>query len=262
MILASVAALGALQTAPLEPSGKWVVDYGEDMCTVARPFGPEGITFGFRPDGFAGQGGMLVIIQPAKGGARYHEFKQKIELPSGAEAIPVSPKSYYFRDRKSRVVTMIVNAEELERLKAAPSFAVPVNARDHIAFAPAEFPAALKALDKCSDDLMAGYGVPVEELAQATIRTTARNPDRWFSWINYPAAALARGQQSRTVALIAVSAEGKPTDCRIVSNAGDDAFSKTTCDIVTRRGDFEPARNGAGEAIPSWTTLTINWEIG
>ena len=75
MILAIIAAVAAGQAAPLQPSGKWIVDYGSDMCTIERTFGQDGVTFGFRPDGFAGQGGMLIIIQPANSGARYLEFR-------------------------------------------------------------------------------------------------------------------------------------------------------------------------------------------
>lgn len=262
MFLAGIAAIASLQSAPLQPSGKWNVDYAKDMCTIARSFGEDGTTFGFRPNGFAGQGGMLVIVQPAKGGVRYQEFKENIELPGGAEPIPVSAKSYYLRERKNRVITMTVNAEELGRLKAAKSFSVPISTRDHVALAPGNLTAAFAALDKCSDDLMAGFGVPIEELTQATVRTKARKAERWFSGTNYPTSALARGAQSRTVALIAVSAQGKATDCRIISNPDDDDFSKATCDAVNRRGDFEPARNAAGEPIRSWTTLTINWQIG
>lgn len=71
MILASIAAIAAAQAAPLQPSSKWNVDYGKDMCTVGRSFGDDGVTFGFRPDGFAGQGGMLVVLQPAKSGSRF-----------------------------------------------------------------------------------------------------------------------------------------------------------------------------------------------
>lgn len=242
---------------PLKASGKWNVDYGTDMCTVARSFGNDGITFGFRPDGFAGQGGMLVLIQPATGGSN-HEFRQMIEFPNGAEAIPVNPKHYYLRQLKSRVITMIVNATELERLKSAPSFSVPIGRRDHIALAPGNFAAALEALDKCSDDLMATHGVPLAEISDAAVRTKARRPDRWFT---YPSSLVMSRAQGRIVTLIAVSDEGKPTECRIVSQNAEDALAKASCEMIIRHGDFEPARNRDGTAIRSWTTLTINFEI-
>ena len=257
MILASIAAVAAAQAAPLQPTGKWNVDYGKDMCTVGRSFGGDGTTFGFRPDGFAGQGGMLVLIQPATGG-RNQEFKQTIQLPNGAEPIPVNFKLYYLRQRKSRVITMIVNAAELERLKSAPSFSIPIGKRDHMSLAPGNFAAALEALDKCSDDLMATNGVPLAEIRDATVRTKARRPDRWLS---YPSSSVMSGAQGRIVTLIAVSDEGKPTDCRILSQNAEDALAKASCEMIRRRGDFEPALNKEGTAIRSWTTLTINFEI-
>lgn len=258
MILAIIAAVAAGQAAPLQPSGKWIVDYGSDMCTIERTFGQDGVTFGFRPDGFAGQGGMLIMIQPANRGARYLEFRQQIELPNSTEPIPVSAKAYYIRQRESRVVTMIVNAEELERLKAASSFAVPITARDRIGISPGNFKAALAALDKCSDDLMETHGVPMAEIADAAVRTNARRPDRWFV---YPSAAVAAGFQGRIVTLISVSAEGKATECRVLSQDAENALAKSSCETIKRRGDFEPARNKDGKAIRSWTTLTINYEI-
>jgi TonB family protein len=259
MILASIAAIAAAQAAPLQPSSKWNVDYGKEMCTVGRSFGDDGITFGFRPDGFAGQGGMLVVLQPAKSGARYHEFSQSIEVADGADPIKVSAKSYYIRERQSRVVTMVVNAEELGRLKAAKSFAVPVSGRERIALAPDNFAAALAALDKCSDDLMGMHGVPMTEIAQATVRTTARRAERWFT---YPSSSRMFGAEGRIVTLIAVSDQGKPTDCRILSQNAEHLLAKSSCETIMRRGDFEPARNASGEAIRSWTTMTITYQIG
>lgn len=259
MILAMIAAVAALQTEPLKPSGKWVVDYAEDMCTVARPFGPDGTTFGFRPDGFAGQGGMIVVIQPATSGARHHQFKQQIEVADGGEAIQVNPRSYYLRDRKSRIITMIVNAETLGRLKAAPSFDLPVNAREHVAFAPTDLDAALKALDACSDDLMTTHGVPVAELADAVVRTSPVRAERWF---NYPSSSVASGAEGRIVTLISVSDQGKPTECRILGGDAENELAKSACESIRRRGEFDPARNKDGRAIRSWTTLTITYQIG
>lgn len=258
MILASIAAIVLAQTAPLQPSSKWNVDYGKDMCTVGRSFGDDGITFGFRPDGFAGQGGMLVLLQPAKSGARFHEFSQSIEVADGADPIKVSAKSHYIRERRSRVVTMVVNAEELGRLKTAESFAVPISGRQRIALAPGNFAAALAALDKCSDDLMGTHGVPMAEIAQATVRTTARRPERWFT---YPSSSQMFGAEGRIVTLIAVSDQGKPTDCRILSQNAEHILAKSSCETIMRQGDFEPARNRGGEAIRSWTTMTITYQI-
>lgn len=259
MILASIAMVAIGQTAPLQPSGKWNVDYGKEMCTVGRAFSDDGTTFGFRPDGFAGQGGMLVIIQPARSGARHQKFKQKIKFPDGAEPIPVSPRSYYLREQKNRVVTMIVNAEELERLKAADSFSVPIGGRGHVTLAPGNMTAALKALDKCSDDLMATHGVPVAEIADAAVRTTARRPDRWFT---YPSSSVTSGAEGRIVTLIAVSDQGKPTECRILSQNAEHPLAKSSCETIRRLGDFEPARDKDGKAIRSWTTMTITYQIG
>lgn len=248
-------------TVPLQPSGKWVVDYAEDMCTLSRTFGPDNIVFGLRPDGFGGGSALAVVMVPGARQTKFFEFRGEIGFKSGEKGQAVDVESYWLNDRKTRVVTFRVDHATLNRMTEAGSFSVPVGARDEIHLAPNQMPEARRALDDCTDNLMESFGVPLVELKRATVRPRFQDAQQWFSSLNYPVDARSRGMEGRTVALIEVSAEGKPAECRVISNDSHEGFTEATCGRVMREGRFDPARNAHGEAIRSWTTMSVNWEI-
>lgn len=50
--------------------------------------------------------------------------------------------------------------------------------------------------------------------------------------------------------LLSVSAEGRPTSCRVVSASPDAEADAITCDLAMDRFRFEPARDSRGQAVP------------
>jgi len=68
----------------------------------------------------------------------------------------------------------------------------------------------------------------------------------WVSERDYPAAAL-RFRQTGAVGYEArISANGTVLSCTIVSSSNSTALDRRTCEVVTTRGAFIPASNGAG----------------
>jgi TonB family protein len=72
------------------------------------------------------------------------------------------------------------------------------------------------------------------------------SPMMWVSARDYPAAAL-RFRQTGAVGYEArVSANGTVLSCTILSSSNSSALDRRTCQIVTTRGVFIPASDGAG----------------
>lgn len=260
MSLLSIALLllgqSASATEPLKPSAKWVVDYAENMCTLGRQFGPGGVTFGIRPSALGTGGGLAVAMIPGARPGRSHETPATFVLDDGS-SIEVNATVYWLPEKKTRVVTAGLNAENMAKIMSGRPFGFPAGRREHIWFEPEGVANALKALKTCEDDLLVSMGVSAEELAQI-----AQGPrgdiSRYFGSSVYPSNALFAGKSGQTSALIAIDVEGGVTDCRIISNSGHESFRNRTCETLMR-ARFEPAKNAAGEPVRSWYPVRVTW---
>lgn len=87
------------------------------------------------------------------------------------------------------------------------------------------------------------------------------DPAGAFAAEDYPAEALGRGEQGRTVALLTVDASGAPTGCAIETSSGSAALDAATCRIACGRVRYRPARDSEGRPIASSTTLPVRWVL-
>lgn len=86
-------------------------------------------------------------------------------------------------------------------------------------------------------------------------------PARYYSMDDYPADALCRGEQGRTVATLTVDASGTPTQCAIDQSSGSRSLDAATCSIAIGRVRLEPARDERGRAIAGHYPLHIRWVL-
>lgn len=263
------AATGAAQradaqgAAPLAPSGKWVVDYAEGMCTLSRTFGTgkDMLTFGLKPNGMTGEKNDMIIATAGGSGSGYFAFNARMqELPSGKRH-DLEAKAYVLTEGKGRVVVMNVDGEMLASLMAASAFTVPVWSRNTVAIAPTGFASAMKALATCQDDLLEGLGVPRAEIDAVATRAEAIRPHTWIRPAEYPRPALNLSLQGQSTLLLKVSDQGRPESCRPVLNIGPDVFAEVACEKFMERGRYQPARNTNGVPIVSWTMQRVLWQV-
>ena len=87
-------------------------------------------------------------------------------------------------------------------------------------------------------------------------------PKPIFSYQDYPAEALRNRWQGSVVADLTISAEGRPTACRIVKSSGHKVLDDVTCKLIMTRARFTPAKDQTGK--PKESTLrtpVIEWRI-
>lgn len=77
-----------------------------------------------------------------------------------------------------------------------------------------------------------------------------------FTSRDYPRAAARLGAEGTVIARLAIGANGRVADCRVVESSGNADLDATTCRLILRRFRFEPARDAAGAP----TTDIVDWE--
>jgi TonB family protein len=78
---------------------------------------------------------------------------------------------------------------------------------------------------------------------------------------DYPPLALRKEQQGTVAVAWDVAEDGVVEDCRLVLSSGHVELDEGTCELVTARFRYDPARDAAGRVIRSTGRQTFRWQI-
>lgn len=87
------------------------------------------------------------------------------------------------------------------------------------------------------------------------------DPSQWVTaadyrsvWINRELTGIARFR-------VEVGTDGRVRNCAITGSSGHAELDRATCDLVTRRARFEPARDRAGEKTAATWSSAVSWQL-
>jgi periplasmic protein TonB len=78
---------------------------------------------------------------------------------------------------------------------------------------------------------------------------------------DYPLAALRNEEQGTVGFRLLVDETGTVTRCIVTSSSESMALDQTTCDIMSSRVRFHPARTVWGTSSPAWFNARLAWQI-
>jgi periplasmic protein TonB len=91
------------------------------------------------------------------------------------------------------------------------------------------------------------------------------SPAQWVSGglqdSDYPRRALKDRLQGRVSVRFTVLTNGRIANCRITASSGSRLLDQTTCQLLTQRLRFRPARNGAGVPIETELGSDYTWGL-
>ncbi|PLK26267.1 energy transducer TonB [Novosphingobium sp. TH158] len=87
------------------------------------------------------------------------------------------------------------------------------------------------------------------------------NPAYWVTSVDYPAEALREEVSGVARFRLIVGTDGRVTQCEIMATSGSAALDATTCNLVTRRARFDPARDEAGNPTVGTYWNAVRWVI-
>lgn len=94
--------------------------------------------------------------------------------------------------------------------------------------------------------------------------TSAIPKGRTGDWANandYPSRALREEREGVTRFRVSVGADGRITDCQITGSSGHADLDAATCQLVSRRGRFTPAKDGEGNPTTGSWSSAVRWQI-
>lgn len=123
-------------------------------------------------------------------------------------------------------------------------------------------PAAMSNLDACAADLLEDWGF--SDAQQKGLYSYPRPEKRlgeYASSDDYPVAAYRASAYGEVHALLAVSEKGRASNCRIIRSSGRRDLDDKTCEIVTQRARYVPARTIDGAKTEAPAYVTFRWEL-
>jgi TonB family protein len=247
---------------PLAPSGKWVVEYDQELCAASRTYGdgPAAITLAFRP--FPTQPSMEVVLIDHGPGTKYATTGDgAIVLDPTGQRAATAWRSFAIKGGE-RILHLDVKRADLSQLAAANALTVEAGKR-RIALQTPAIAKALDLLDGCETDLIKSWGVDPDLFAGGVTRPepVGRGLADWFNGDVYPPEAQRAGQQGRVVTLIQIDAAGKVTNCRVVDSSHFPALDDGTCRVLLDRGRYRPAKDTGGQPVASWALQPVKWQL-
>lgn len=110
-------------------------------------------------------------------------------------------------------------------------------------------------------------GVP-KPLSSATassfdpVAVKPRNdPGAWVTTNDYRSSWINRELTGTAGFKVEVGANGRAVSCLITRSSGHDVLDKATCDLISKRARFEPARNSKGDKVAGSYSSSVLWQL-
>ena len=116
-------------------------------------------------------------------------------------------------------------------------------------------------------DIIAGNGTsPLPDpIPSATFTPTAarpkNNPGSWLSDSDYRPMWIRQELSGTAKFRLDIASNGRVSACRVIGSTGHEALDAATCDLVSKRARFEPARGRDGEAVGGSYTGSVLWKL-
>jgi TonB family protein len=78
---------------------------------------------------------------------------------------------------------------------------------------------------------------------------------------DYPGAVQRAGLEGSVRFELEVGPNGRVRGCRVLNSSGVPMLDEITCELMTERPRFTPARNAAGEAVPDRVRASVTWQL-
>ncbi|MCA1749233.1 MAG: energy transducer TonB [Sphingomonadales bacterium] len=247
----------------LEGYSPWTIDHGELECRLKRVFG-EGDDF------------VQLAIMRASTSQRvtFELLSDRISRrrPSVRATIILLPQEIEFtrptsietlQDRDARLMNLYgITLEDLAQFRENQIIAVRPRHGREFRLRLDGFEQALRELDQCNDELLAGWGVDVAYLHTLSVWPQPRNDAvAWVTYNDYPREARRNHMVGTTYFSLAVDAEGNVEDCTIVVSSGSELLDGTTCRLLSERARFMPARDAEGNPVAAPWVSQVRYSI-
>lgn len=262
-ILSAVAAFAGTG-AMLQPTSKWNVDYGNDVCRLTREFGssskPVIVDFEAPPMGH----GLNVNFFDSRLSVEEGKSLLRVQILPDPATLVLDGFTISVGNQAIAKTSFTLDEEVLPRLASASAMSIARRDSRPVVLSLPGLQAALRALEECRVDLVASWGMPLAEQSRLKVppKLDPRLAKRGvFNTDDYPASALRENAQGATTARIDVAADGQPLRCTVIRSSGHAGLDSATCAVILKRAHYIAASGQDGHPMKSIDVVKIQWVL-
>ncbi|HZG09469.1 MAG TPA: energy transducer TonB [Allosphingosinicella sp.] len=122
---------------------------------------------------------------------------------------------------------------------------------------------AVAALEACEDARLHEWSGDPAALRGLRAAPQPRQPiPLYVKADDYPPEALRSGASGTVTMLLGIGADGRVASCKTVVSSSHAAIDAKSCDILSRRARFTPARDAAGIPVAAPYVTRLGWRLG
>lgn len=276
-------------TLVLQPSGPWNLDYGDTRCRLAGAFGEGEHATAFwieqtgPSSGFSWvlAGGAVEKLGPNRGievrfGTNFDPIE--VNLPERPGERRDGDRTKLTLDGFGKAIMGFGYRQAVPPPEGSPPIGESVTGLDpkdgalidHVEFvrddrrvrlATGPLGEAFEAMNECTRNLYASWGVTFEEIALAATGARPLNMADVAKRIRqtYPAKALRRGEQATVGLKLLIAADGTVQRCIRFEVTKAKNFGNEPCEIMVKHARFEPARDATGKPVRGFYQTTVSY---
>ena len=276
LILASPVRAAVDSPVELPRTGKWVMNWDADGCSLAATFGD-------------GNSRVLLLFQKFQPGAHFNltalgqwfrsnELQNRLRIAFGPGQVlsqvtalagstgklPLLDLGNHTLDgREFLPVAPVVDlAMTPEQESAISTFDIAWRGT-HRRLNLGSMRAPMEAMRKCTTDLVRTWGLDPEVQGGLTrMATPTDNPGNWLRRHDYPRTLLAAGLSGIVRFRLDVDEAGNVSGCHIQMASRPEEFNDISCRLLAQRARFLPALDRAGKPVKSYFASAIRWLAG
>lgn len=243
---------------PLQPTGKWTVDFGNDRCVAYRSFGrsDDPVLLLLKPSPV----GDVMQLQVAEKGINRPGIQDKASITLGADQ-PFSILQLQYGSNKQSIRMVNLTKYQVERLSAATTLKWSERGKQYdLALGPMN--KLIETIDKCQDMLADHWNATLtKRMTLKEAPTLEGSVLSLFSTNDYPWDAVRKGQAGLAHVVMLIDEKGKMADCTLIATSGIAVLDAQTCIVLRTRGKFKPAIDADGKPARGTLHQRVNWEM-
>lgn len=256
--LLAIVGAPARAAAPLLPTGKWNVDFGDAHCTAVRNYGPadKPITLAFKPAPI-GDVMQLSVVRAARR-AEMNQYFGTMRVDQAAP-VAISMLGHPGDDGQLRITSVKLTQASYAPLRAAATLRLRSSGEIDTTFTLSHMNEVARALDRCMVGLRQMWHIGDHGAALKQGPVNRQPLSDLFTSNDYPRVALYNDGTGTVQAMMLIDETGRIASCMVTETSGHASLDAQTCIILARRARFNPAIGADGKPAKSGTTARIRW---
>lgn len=254
----------AAATSAVQPTSKWLIDFGESHCVASREYGTaeRPLTLMLKAPA-SGDVVQLAIAVAGAGSSNAQQLGGRVAWGNAAPQ-PTTVLTYRAVSLNRRLFVMNLPRAQVAAASGSDRIAIATGTSQNHILALSSLAPVLDTMDSCVADLRSYWNYEERSPKEPARPTDARPLRALVSLFNsgdYPEDAVRTDGSGTVSTILLVNADGRVADCTLTETSGIAVLDGQTCAVFRVRARYHPATGPDGKPRRSAVKARVRWVL-